>query len=1095
MADYVTGYNNNYRLRLRMNARSRTTADTNANRTIVDWSLLLETRYNAINARTVGSITVGGTSQSIPMQTRNHGSNNTAYTIASGTRTVTHNSSGNASIWGGAHYYSENQTAAWRIPRIDVSGTLTLPRIPQLPNAPGTPSASQSTLNISVSWSAASGNGDSILEYRLRRRANPGGTYGGWTTVSTGTGRSLSFPPVSHGSNYQFQASARTSRGWGPWSGTRTITAKTQIPSAPSAAPTVSQGNIAISVTSAVASPNGVAVNQYQTRYRFRAGSSWSAWITLHTGASRATSFNPSTHGVAYEFQSRANAGYGWGPWSATRTLTVKSQIPNTPGAPSVSQSGLTITVTSPVTSPNGQPVTQYQVQRRARLSSGEWGGWTAWSASSSRTVTFTPANGTAYQFQARASAGYGWSSWGSITHFTSPTQIPNAPSGAPSSSQSTPNGTILFTSQTASPNGVPVTAYEIEWQRQNPNGSWTAWAAVRANASRQISLTPLHGHTYRARSRASQSYGWGPWSAIATRVSHPHANRPTLSEVQPNSARVSWTVNGNSAGGPRWTLQRASNSGFTSGVVTYGETSQYNLTMNGLQPGTTYYLRVRGANSGGTGSWSSTATLTTPPGSAPTISVVTSPNGTSATATVGPAGVSPSSYRVQWWRQDETGTIRTVQGATSTLQLTGLEPGTLYMARANVTVGAYTSPMSDWELFATPNPGAVTGEYFDGSSPSLSDLTYSWSATSHNSVSYARGQVPLNMAVASNIRAYGLPGQLVPGTPAGRLMRIQRVANSANNAWVRYDSEGGQDIPASEVVTYTHSMYVRASHDMTVRIRMISRGVGGNLLVDDADHELVANQITRIHKTTRTPPGTENIGTTLWIMTAPPGAFLDIDGSMLSPGGLLPFFDGDTQDTSANEYRWTGTPNDSFSEHVSLPVSFVDYFEDPSCPAPPAAPRPPQVENPCIEEVNVWRRYWVHINESLIKSHLDTLPTFTIISGALAEESVRIRIFENPDNLSIEEFQAEEWISEQILVNMPANARVVLDALTERASGSVNGSPWQSVDHLIFGSEGAPPTYPVLSCDTSYLVAFDVPVESMAGNLTFEAELVERYG
>lgn len=876
--------------------------------------------------------------------------------------------------------------------------------------------------------------------------------------------------------------------GWSGWTyynpgNTVTIPRRRLVPNAPSR-PTISRSGVSLSVTVPTATNNGSAIVEYQIRRNYLQSGSWTSWVTQGVGTGRVWTFNAPAYGTSYQFQGRARNGNGWGPWSATLSFAMPTMIPSAPAAPTTSRSGLSISVTSAVPSANGSVINGYQVGYKLTTTSS----WSSLSETSNRTSAFTAARGVSYHVRSRARTAQGWGPWSAASTISTPTMIPSA-LGAPSVSVGT--DTITATAPAGNGNGANITGYQIQ-RRSYASGSWGGWSNATADANRRISYAPAsHGTNYQVQARAQTAYGWGPWGTVASYTTRPRATTPTASELNPNSARIQFSRTGRADGGTTWQLQYANNSSF-SNATTISSTGTSTIT--GLLPGTNYWVRARGSNSGGVGVWSAARQFQTPPGSPPSLRVNPDAQGTSAVGLVTLPGLTQNLDHIEW-QEGTTGTMRSVTGTTP-LTLTGLTPGTAYRARAWTTVGSYVTPKSGWVSFTTPNPGTILPEYFDGSFPDLVDIVYGWAGTAHGSVSLGQGRVPSEITFSVGFRAYRTAGTLIPGS--GQLLRVISVAANSSSGHVAFTNDDSGDVwhPASEQIQYTASMYVKATESITVPITISFRELDGTVIENPVEEYVLEAGVTRrIMVQGTSPAGTARISFGLSPLDVPVGVTLDIDGVMLNPGGLLDYFDGSTPDTTTEKYSWAGSIDDSNSEHRTVPGPIEDAFADPSCPAPPAAPRPPAIDNPCIDEIELWRRYWVHINRDDVGSRIDILPTFTIRSGRLPEESVRIRIFENPDALPVSQFSPSEWVSEQVLVNMPANAEVVLDGLTERAMGVVGDSEWQSVDHLIYGSDGTPPVYPVLGCDTAYLVAFDVPLESAAGNLTFEAELTERYG
>lgn len=103
-----------------------------------------------------------------------------------------------------------------------------------------------------------------------------------------------------------------------------------------------------------------------------------------------------------------------------------------------------------------------------------------------------------------------------------------------------------------------------------------------------------------------------------------------TISNTQIN---LSWTAISNVAS---YTLQRATNAGFTTNLVSTPSIAGTTSSATSLTPGTTYYFRVAGVGTGGQTGWSNVASATTTisqPNAAPTMTATL--NGTNAEGTI----------------------------------------------------------------------------------------------------------------------------------------------------------------------------------------------------------------------------------------------------------------------------------------------------------------------------------------------------------------------------------------------------------------------------------------------------------------------------
>ena len=164
------------------------------------------------------------------------------------------------------------------------------------------------------------------------------------------------------------------------------------------------------------------------------------------------------------------------------------------------------------------------------------------------------------------------------------------------------------------------------------------------------------------------------------------------------------------------WTSQVATDPGFTNIISTESSTGGAK-TVSGRTPRTTYYIRYRAENPGGSSGWSGTTAVTTwgvpskPP--APVIGVVTS---SSIAFTVGdPSYVGPglTARTIQLSKSPSFSVIeQTITDATRTFS--GLSRTTLYYLRQIVSDSFGASEYSDVESVSTIGsiPSAPTGYY-----------------------------------------------------------------------------------------------------------------------------------------------------------------------------------------------------------------------------------------------------------------------------------------------------------------------------------------------------------------------------------------------
>jgi hypothetical protein len=250
-----------------------------------------------------------------------------------------------------------------------------------------------------------------------------------------------------------------------------------------------------------------------------------------------------------------------------------------------------------------------------------------------------------------------------------------------------------------------------------------------------------------------------------------------------------------------------------------------------------------------------------------------------------------------------------------------------------------------------------------------------------------------------------------------------------------------------------------------------------------------------------------EGSGWSVWLG----GDVLDTESAMISLNEQFPYFDGSTPSDGTYVYEWDDPtlPHESISKRTpvtQVAAGGLDGYDwnplfvpswlaltDPDCEPVPPPPRPPAIPSDCIEDVGVWRRYYTEVPADYVPDWMDVVPTVIITSGSQPARQLRIRYHANPDGLSTEDVPVTEWIAEQIISFMPANTVMTLDGVTQRVWAEVNGNNAVSADHLLYGTNGQPATWPLLSCGIAYLITVDVPIAEEPGNIVIEVALTAR--
>ncbi len=197
-----------------------------------------------------------------------------------------------------------------------------------LPAAPTGMLLAADDAEVSLSWTAADGNGRPVLDYAIEYGTSSSGP---WTTVDDGVSTSTSYvvTGLTNGTEYTFRVRAETLAGLSePVSGVARPLAAPSAPTSLLASPGTGADYEKITLSwSAPSSDGGSAVTSYTVELATNPDFSSA---TSFTGASSPRSLTGLTANTTYHLRVRAITAYGAGPWSSTSALTV-------PSAPTVS--------------------------------------------------------------------------------------------------------------------------------------------------------------------------------------------------------------------------------------------------------------------------------------------------------------------------------------------------------------------------------------------------------------------------------------------------------------------------------------------------------------------------------------------------------------------------------------------------------------------------------------------------------------------------------------------------------------------------------------------------------------------------------------
>lgn len=149
-------------------------------------------------------------------------------------------------------------------------------------------------------------------------------------------------------------------------------------------------------------------------------------------------------------------------------------------------------------------------------------------------------------------------------------------------------------------------------------------------------------------------------------------------------------------------------------------------------------------------------------------------------------------------------------------------------------------------------------------------------------------------------------------------------------------------------------------------------------------------------------------------------------------------------------------------------------FINDPYFTAMAEPPQPPVVKPPNILDIDTWRRRTAVIPASATARWGRAVPIVQVVVGSNDLQQLRIRFYRRTTNLQGCDYEAEYLVS-----YLPVNSVMTLDAITKEATVRLPGGAEVPGEHLLYGSDGLPFTWPTLSCRASYTMVVDM----MPGN------------
>ena len=572
--------------------------------------------------------------------------------------------------------------------------------------------------NISVSWTAPINNvGAATSSYTLQYGLSGSGN---WTTILGIVDTNRVIQGLANASTYDIQVAAVNSLGTGPYS-----SSVLGMTFAPPKSPTDLQGtrgNTQVSLKWTAPNNNGgTPITGYLVERNTSSSGQWTQTLTGSTEASFVVT--GLTNGILYYFRVSGVNIVGTGTPSTTLSVT-----PSTIPGPSVITSSTSysnqqslVKWAEPVNT-GGAPILSYNLQYSSTGSTGSWLPTTPYSFSASTiSYTFTGlTNGTRYYFQVQAVNLNGLGPYSAQT--SNSTAIPATTPDPPINLSTTAgiNSISVSWNPPVNDGGAIISSYTLQYRTGAGN-----WTTIPLISQPQYIITGLNqSTTYDIQVAAINVVGTGSYSIIVNGQTDSTPNNPTDLQGTRGNTQVSlkWTAPNNNGGTPitGYLVERnTSSSGQWTQTLTGSTEASFVVT--GLTNGILYYFRVSGVNIVGTGTPSTTLSVT--PSTIPGPSVITSSTSYSNQQSlvkwaepVNTGGAPILSYNLQYSSTGSTGswlptTPYSFSASTISYTFTGLTNGTRYYFQVQAVnlngLGPYSAQTSNSTAIpaTTPDP------------------------------------------------------------------------------------------------------------------------------------------------------------------------------------------------------------------------------------------------------------------------------------------------------------------------------------------------------------------------------------------------------
>jgi titin len=496
--------------------------------------------------------------------------------------------------------------------------------IPGAPGAPTNLSGTAGDSQVSLTWTA--GVGETATDYQIEYRMT---VSGAWLIFDDGVSinTTATVNGLTNDSSYVFRVKGKNTAGLGPASNEITVTPSTssqQVPGAPTnLSGTAGDSQVSLTWTAGV----GETATDYQVEYKENESL---AWLIYDDGVSTNTNTVASglTNGTSYNFRVKGKNSAGTSSASNEVTVTPTKQL----GAP-INLTGIAGDgrVTLSWTAPESADITDYQVEYKTSTTD-TWSVFNDGVSVNTTAVVTGLTNGTSYDFRVAGidTAGLGIFS-AAIT--LTPSNVDNSTPGAPTNLTGTAGDGRVSLTWTASV-GATIVDYQVSYKINNQT-TWSVFddgvstnttttvtgltngtsydfrvAGINTNGlgavSETITVTPRSESSGGGNSSSGGGSSSGPSRPVCQDI--PPIEKPDLFEIRANKGKVKlfFTSVSRATGYAVIYGHKKDDERFGSieGLTNNNQGVQ-NVTINMLDPKTTYYFKVAAINGCTAGPWS----------------------------------------------------------------------------------------------------------------------------------------------------------------------------------------------------------------------------------------------------------------------------------------------------------------------------------------------------------------------------------------------------------------------------------------------------------------------------------------------------------